>query len=150
MDKPKIVTSCWFTELPPEFCRIGISRGVPRGQSGYRRYPKLTPGPYLKLADGPFTERYHREVLEPLDPRQTVHELTALAAGKIPALLCFEHTHSAAWCHRAMVSAWLQQTLGLAVPEFGREDEGCGLDHPKLCIEARAYHARLNPRRTAR
>lgn len=49
-----------------------------------------------------------------------------------------------------MVSAWLQQTIGLDVPEYGREAEGCGLNHPKLCASARAYHARLNDRRTAR
>lgn len=143
-DKPKIVTSSWFTDLTPVYCRIGVSRGTPRGQAGFRMYRKLQPGPYLKLPDGPCTERYYSEVLGPLDPRQTVDELMELAVGKIPALLCFEHTHSPAWCHRGMISAWLQQTLGLAVPEFGREHEGCGIDHPKLCAEARAYHARLN------
>jgi len=148
MGKPTVVTSSWFTELPPEYCRIGVSRGVPRNQSGYRMYRKLQPGPYLKLPDGPFTERYYTEVLGQLDPRQTVDELMELAAGKTPALLCFEHPQSQAWCHRAMISAWLWQTLGLDVPEYGREREGCGLDHPKLCTEARAFHARLNSSRS--
>jgi len=148
MDKPRVVTSSWFTDLPPDFCRIGVSRGVPRNQSGYRMYRKLQPGPYLKLPDGPFTERYHTEVLDRLDPRQTVDEFMALAAGKSVAILCFEHPHSATWCHRAMISAWLQQTLGLDVPEYGREREGCGIAHPKLCPEARAYHTRPNAGRT--
>ena len=144
MHKPRIVTSSWFSDLPPEYCRIGVSRGVPRGQSGYRMYRKLQPGSgTLKLPDDQFTAHYFGQVLQELDPHRTLNELVAIAAGKTPALLCFEHTHSAAWCHRGMISAWLQQTLGLAVPEYGREDEGCGLDHPKLCAEARACHVRL-------
>jgi hypothetical protein len=79
MEKQRIVTSCWFTALPSDYCRIGVSRGVPRNQSGFRMYRKLQPGPYLKLPDGPFTERYYREVLAQLDPRQTVDELMELA-----------------------------------------------------------------------
>jgi len=143
LDKPRIVTSSWFTDLPPDFCRIGISRGTPRGQSGFRMFRKLQPGPgTLKLPDRVFVERYSAEVLGQLDPRQTVDELVALAAGTIPALLCFEHPYSPAWCHRAMVSAWLQQTIGLDVPEYGREQDGCGIRHPKLCGAARAFYSR--------
>jgi hypothetical protein len=143
VEQPKIVTSSWFTQLPEDFCRIGISRGTPRGQSAFRMYRKLQPGPgTLKLPDDQFTERYFREVLQQLDPHDTVDELMELAAGKIPALLCFEHTHSPAWCHRAIVSAWLQATIGLDVLEFGREEDGCGIDHPKLCSEARTFLSR--------
>jgi hypothetical protein len=146
MDTPKIVkivTSSWFTELPPEFCRIGISRGTPRGQAGFRMYRRLQPGPgTLKLPDRVFTERYLREVLGQLDPRQTVDELIEIAGGKTPALLCFEHPRSDARCHRGIVSAWLEAEIGLDVPEYGREQDGCGIDHPKLCAEARAFFSR--------
>jgi hypothetical protein len=38
MSKTNLVTSSWFTELPPTFCRIGISRGTPRGKAGFRMY----------------------------------------------------------------------------------------------------------------
>jgi hypothetical protein len=82
------------------------------------------PAGSLKLADGAFTERYYAEVLERLDPRKTVDELIAMADGKIPVLLCFEHPTSTAWCHRAMISAWFSATLGLEVPEYGREGRG--------------------------
>jgi hypothetical protein len=32
--------------------------------------------------------------------------------------------------------------LDLKVPELGREADGCGIDHPKLCEEARTFLAR--------
>ena len=101
---------------------------------------RLQPGAgTLKLPNRVFTEHYIREVLQQLDARETVAELIELAAGKIPALLCFEHSRSDAWCHRGIVSAWLQKTLGIDVPEFGLEQDRCGIDHPKLCAEARAF-----------
>jgi uncharacterized protein DUF488 len=90
-----------------------------------------------------FTAHYVREVLGRLDAQQTIDELLEMADGKTPALLCFEHTHGPAWCHRSLVSAWLHQTLGLEVPELGREADGCGVNHPKLCEEARVVLTRL-------
>jgi hypothetical protein len=149
--RPTIVTASWYTPLPaadlftsaPESCaRIGISRGTPRGQRGFRMYRALQPGPgTLKLPAAEFTSHYVRDVLGRLDAQVVVDELLAMADGKIPALCCFEHTYGDAWCHRALVSVWLQVETGLDVYELGREADGCGLDHPKLCDEARAFLA---------
>jgi hypothetical protein len=137
--RPTIVTSSWFEALPREYCRIGISRGTPRGQRGFLVYRKLQPGPgTLKLPDAEFTSHYVRQVLGKLDAQQVVDELLKLADGRTPAILCFEHAQSDAWCHRAIVSAWLEAELGLEVPEFGREADGHGAAHPKLCAQARA------------
>ena len=148
MSKPTIITSSWFTQLPETHARIGISRGNPRSQSGFRVYRRLQPGPgTLKLPAAEFTAHYVRQVLGKLDAQQVVDELLEMADGKIPALLCFEHTHSPAWCHRGIVSAWLQTEIGLEVPEFGLEAAGVGVAHPKLCPEARAV---LSRRRDAR
>jgi hypothetical protein len=83
-----------------------------------------------------------RDVLGKLDAQQVVDELLALADGKIPVLPCFESPTSQAWCHRALVSVWLWEKLGLEVPELGGGQDGCGLDHPKLCAEARDFLAR--------
>lgn len=47
MQSPTIVTASWFSVLLPDYARIGISRGQPRGQSGYRMYRKLAPGPWF-------------------------------------------------------------------------------------------------------
>jgi hypothetical protein len=149
---PTLVTSSWSTQLPvadlfspaPEtYARIGISRGVPRNQRGFRIYRALQPPQgSLKLPPQAFTRTYVREVLGRLDARQVLDELLALADGAIPALLCFESPVGDDWCHRSLVSAWFEVEIGLAVPEFGREADGHGLSHPKLCAEARAFLSR--------
>lgn len=76
---------------------------------------------------------YYTEVLSKLDPKAVVAALAAMADGGIPTLLCWEAPPpNEAWCHRALVSAWLFDELGLAVPEFGHEALGFGWQHPKL------------------
>jgi hypothetical protein len=135
ISRPVLMTSSWFTVLDPAlYARIGISRGTPRGQRGYRRYPKLNPGSWFSsVSPEEYKERYYREILNPLDPQTVVNELVALADGKIPALLCWEKSNTGKdWCHRGFVSAWLKDTLGIDVFEVGLEHEGCGHAHPKL------------------
>jgi len=138
-DKPKIVTSCWFTKLPPEYAPIGISRGVPRGRSGYRRYIALNPlRRGFHAAREVFTNIYNEEVLGVLQPELVVKDLLAIAGDRTPALLCWEPPEpSAKWCHRSLVSIWLYEKLGLEVPEFGLEQEGFGWSHPKLHPDVR-------------
>ncbi|MBS0240133.1 MAG: hypothetical protein JSR89_17095 [Proteobacteria bacterium] len=132
----QIATSSWFIKLDPaKYQRIGISRGVPRGQgAGYKRYPKLNPGPWFNAVD---EERYKMlywgEILSVLNPETVRDELIALGDGKIPVLLCFEPaTPGPDWCHRGMVSAWFHDTIGLEVPEVTKIEEGFGWSHPKL------------------
>jgi hypothetical protein len=131
----RIATSSWFVKLDPDvYCRVGISRGVPRGQSGFRRYSKLNPGPWFnRAAPERYLALYTAEILTPLDPQTVVNDLVRLAEGKIPTLLCWEpSTPGEKWCHRGIVSAWLKDTLDLDVFEVGQEQEGCGWSHPKL------------------
>src|SRR5262245_11221930 len=112
--EPIIKTSSWFTKLPQNHVRIGISRGTPRGQKGYRRCIKLQPGPWFaSLSDADFTKRYNEEILADLDPRRVVDELLGMAGpGKIPTLLCWEPPEPGPrWCHRGLVAAWLFDTL---------------------------------------
>lgn len=60
------------------------------------------------------------EVLGALDPRIVLSEIQDLAGGGVPALLCFEKPPpDPRWCHRGIVSAWFEHTIGLKVPEFG-------------------------------
>jgi len=62
-----------------------------------------------------------------------VSDLALMADGGTPTLLCWEAPPSnPAWCHRALVSAWLFDELGLEVPEVGHEALGFGWQHPKL------------------
>jgi hypothetical protein len=131
-----IKTSSWFTWLPADHIRIGISRGTPRGQRvSFLTYRRLQPGAWFKSCPTPedYARRYFDEVLSPLDPKAVVTALEAAADGGIPTLLCWEPPPpDPAWCHRALVSAWLFDELGLVVTEFGHEALGHGWQHPKL------------------
>ena len=90
--------------------------------AGYRVYKKLAPGPWF--SSGGVEEYYHRyrtEILAPLNPCTVADELSEMAAGRIPVLLCFETPTGGSWCHRAMAAEWLAEALGRAVAEFGYE-----------------------------
>jgi hypothetical protein len=120
-----IKTASWWTPLPDDHVRIGISRGTPRFRvaAGYRLYKRLNPGPWFSSADtATFTERYHAEVLHRLDPEQVLRELVALAPGRVPVLVCWERVGGVQWCHRSLAANWLAAGLGIVVPEFGFED----------------------------
>ncbi len=83
----------WFTKLPADHCRIGISRGVPLKETARQLYKRLAPGPGFKSCATPeeYAERYFDELLGRLDPKSVVGELEAMAGGGIPTLLCWEH-----------------------------------------------------------
>jgi hypothetical protein len=116
-------TASWFTPLPDDHIRIGISRGVPRRQAaGYRVFRQLAPGPWFNSVDAEeYYRRYRAEILAPLDPRTVAAELTDLAGGRIPVLVCYERPGAGDWCHRAMAAEWLAAALGRTVPELGYE-----------------------------
>jgi hypothetical protein len=72
------------------------------------------------------------EVLGALNPRIVLSEIQDLAGSGVPALLCFEKPPpDPRWCHRGIVAAWLEHTIGLHVPEFEHEQMGSGRSHPK-------------------
>jgi len=136
----QIYTASWFTHLPAELVRVGISRGTPRGQSGYRMYRRLAPGPWFRSVETSTYYRQYTAQLNRLDASQVVEDLFALCDGSPVAMLCFEPPKPGPdWCHRALVSVWLQERLALAVPEYGLEEYGCGWSHPKLPPEWRRY-----------
>jgi uncharacterized protein YeaO (DUF488 family) len=135
----KIVTSSWFVALPDEIVRVGISRGTPRGQQGYRMYRALAPGPWFRSVDYHTYQRRYFEMLEERDATRVLDNLKRLAGGRDVALLCFEPPQPGPkWCHRALVSVWLYEQCGLVVPEYGLEDEGFSWAHPKLPPDVRA------------
>ena len=122
---------------PAEIQKIGISRGTPRGyKAGYRRMPELAPGAYFKsVSPAEYHKRFMAQ-LAALDAKAVLAKIESLAGGKDVALLCYEAPGDAtAWCHRAQVSWWLKDELGLEVFEFGMEGAGCGRAHPKLLPE---------------
>ena len=119
---PPIKTASWWTKLPDDCQRIGISRSSPRrAAAGYRLYRKLAPGPWFNSVDVQTYVRLYAEILAPLDPHQVAAELHDLAGGRIPVLLCFERAGTSTFCHRSLAAAWLAEGLGVPVPEFGYE-----------------------------
>jgi len=132
------VTSSWSTKLPSDYARIGISRGTPRRQRGFRVYRALAPGSWFNSVPAAEYRRRYMAQLAELDPVIVLSELAALAEGKVPALLCFERPPpDPTWCHRGLVSAWFFDTLQVEVFEFGHDTSGFGWRHPKLPEEWR-------------
>jgi len=98
-------TASYFTYFGPG--RVGISRGNPRGLSGYRIYRALAPWRYmLDLSEAEYRDIYFDEILAHLDPAKVVADLEALAGDHEPVLLCFERPPFTPtnWCHRRMVA----------------------------------------------
>ncbi|MGE5510379.1 MAG: hypothetical protein ACM31O_03895 [Bacteroidota bacterium] len=130
----RIVTASWFSELPDDYARIGISRGVPRNQKRpYKHYRTLQPGSWFNsVPSAEYVRLYRTEVLAGLDPERVLRDIMMLAEGRHAALLCWESAASDSFCHRGLVSAWLYERLGLAVPEIGLDPRAYGWSHPKL------------------
>jgi hypothetical protein len=116
-------TASWFARLPDDHKRIGISRGTPRRrQAGYRVYRALAPGFWFNsVGIDEYYHLYRTEILGPLDPRRVADDLTRLAGGLVPVILCYERPGTGDWCHRAMAAEWLAEALGFVVPEVGYE-----------------------------
>jgi hypothetical protein len=125
----QIAAASWFTRLPSTHVRVGISRGTPRGQAaGYKQYRVLCPEPWFNsVRPDEYLRRYNEEILGKLLPSTVATELTRFGEGRVPTLLCYESASDiqcgAKWCHRHIVAQWLEDHLGIEVPE---------VDHPNL------------------
>lgn len=93
---------------------VAISRGVPKGFTG-RRYKALAPPWALLKQHNPtlFDQEYSKQ-LRDLDPREVYRDL-----GDGAVLLCWESFNIR--CHRRMVAEWLEQALGVEIPELGHK-----------------------------
>jgi hypothetical protein len=146
MTDTSVKTASWFTPLPSDHVRIGISRGTPRfsGISGYRLYRKLNPGPWFSSIQDPvaWEQRYRDEVLDRLNPHQVLDDAVRIADGRVPVLCCFERVGSGHWCHRSLAAAWLAKSLRIKVPEIGYEHLSQD-KHPLLVDEIRQGKLKL-------
>lgn len=148
MSRHLILTSSWFTPIPPDHKRVGVSRYAPRGlPAGYRMMTTLAPGNWFnKVGPDEYRRRYFDEILGKLDPAKTVDQIRSLAEGKVAVLCCFEAPpDKGGWCHRGYISAWLADTLDIVVPEMTRPDDGFGWSHPKLPEEHRLRPGAAQP-----
>jgi len=100
---------------------VAISQGIPEWYKG-RVYKDLAPSWNLvKIKDAEeYTRRYKEEVLNRLDPKKVYKDL-----GDDAILLCWEKPGE--FCHRRLVAEWLEETLGIKVPELGFEIEQISL-----------------------
>lgn len=85
-----------------------------------RRYLRLAPSrdlltKYLAgvISETEYAIEYNRDVLDKLDPGEVAYVL-----GSDAVLLCWEAPGR--FCHRRLVAAWLEEALGVDVPECAR------------------------------
>ena len=109
-----MITTSNFAKSGKHPDAVAISRGVPRFYKG-RRYNALAPPDWLLKAKDPglFDQEYRKQ-LAALDARQVAEEL-----GPNTILLCWESFNVR--CHRRLVAEWLEEKLGIVVPELGHQ-----------------------------
>jgi hypothetical protein len=95
---------------------VSIARYVFNGFTG-RKYPPLYPTAklldhYKKYNDEVvYLMAYKKETLSILDPQKVYEDL-----GENAVLLCYER--SGTFCHRRIVAEWIENNLGIKVPEI--------------------------------
>jgi len=93
---------------------VSIARGNPKWYKGIS-YPALFPTwEMIKLKSNiPLYEKLYKEqILDKLNPKDVYEEL-----GEDSILLCWESP--GAFCHRRIVAKWLEESLGVIIPERG-------------------------------
>ncbi len=89
---------------------VSIALKTPEWFRGLR-YPALAPREdMLHMEEGDYRREY-QAILDKLDPRQVYEDL-----GPNAILLCWEQP--GAFCHRRLVAEWLEEHLGVEVPEL--------------------------------
>ena len=106
--------------LPKDIVPISICGKAPNNYNGLQ-YKKLAPKYdfFMKWKENHDNDYYiccfDNQVLSVLNPTQIVADLTAMAAGRDVALVCYERPRD--FCHRHLVAEWLQKN-GYNVQEW--------------------------------
>lgn len=106
-------TSCYrsLSAIPQPLRPVGISVGRPRWYKGPGYEPLFPTRAMLKMPIEEYDRRYH-EILANLDPQQVFEDL-----GENAVMLCWEKPNVR--CHRRLVAEWLENALGITIPELG-------------------------------
>ena len=107
-----MITTSNFAKSGKDPEAVAVSRGVPRFYKGKRYMPLAPPRWLLKAKDPELFDREYRKQLDALDARQVAEDL-----GPDAILLCWESFNVR--CHRRLVAEWLEEKLGIVVPELG-------------------------------
>lgn len=99
----------------------------------------MAPGSWFKSVSRDEYERRYFDQLSKLDPEKVVKDLHDLVHPHEPVLLCWEVPPFTEdnWCHRRMVAAWLDQSLGLSVQEVGSTTQLSIFSAPVEAIKTR-------------
>lgn len=110
----KIYTSYFanLKNISKDIVPVSISGRAPEFYKGIE-YRKLAPKynffiEYKKNQDESYyVSHYYEEVLNKLECRNVISELSSLSNGKDIVLLCYENSRS--FCHRFLVSEWFSK-----------------------------------------
>ena len=100
----------WRFHLKSDPHLVSIARKTPEWFRG-RRYPALAPRSNMLKMDEEGYRRKYQLILDRLNPRRVYEDL-----GEEAVLLCWEQPGE--FCHRRLVAAWLEEALGVTVPEL--------------------------------
>ena len=109
-----MITTSNFAKSGKHPDAVAISQGVPRFYKVRRYLPLAPPRSLLKAKDPDLFDREYRKELDSLDAKQVARDLGADAI-----LLCWESFNVR--CHRRLVAEWLEEKLGIVVPELEHE-----------------------------
>src|ERR1039458_3458645 len=110
-----MITTSNFAKSGKHPDAVAISQGIPRFSPHVKRYMPLAPPRWLlKAKDPELFDRDYRKQLESLDAKQVVEDL-----GPNAIILCWESFNVR--CHRRLVAEWLEEKLGIVVPELDHE-----------------------------
>lgn len=68
--------------------------------------------------DEVYNPRFRKEVLGKVNPTAFYQKLEQMSQGRDVALCCYEKPDEK--CHRFLVAEWMEENLGIEVPEFGQ------------------------------
>jgi hypothetical protein len=100
---------------------IGISRGTPRGNPGFRYKVLRSLAPSKEtfaIEDRNRFEAAYTAQLEELGIECILAELVRIGGGRPGVLLCWERPEPGEWCHRWTLSGWIEEQSGIVVPEL--------------------------------
>jgi hypothetical protein len=109
-----MITTSNFAKSGNHHDAVAISQGVPRFYRGKRYMPLAPPRWLLKTKDPELFDREYRKQLDSTNAKQVAEDL-----GPSAILLCWESFNVR--CHRRLVAEWLEEKLGIVVPELEHE-----------------------------
>lgn len=106
-------TGSFFTIVRPG--RISIARSQPRNYK-LPEFRPLAPGKWFHSVTEAEYRVLYAEQLAQLDSQQVWDELHRIAGDHEPVICCWEKPGE--FCHRRLVAEWLEDSLGVDVPEL--------------------------------